>query len=694
MRARPRRVGRERAPRPPRRNGGLVTTRSAAASARPAARRAEGAVTSATTIRARSASPFRSALSAASAAVSASISTRSTSRLRIGGAASASPTAPTPAPTSTTRRAGRAPAAAASSTASGPTRWPVRFCRSRRPGRRSRRAVSSHRAVRRPAPPRSADCRARAKSSCVDQDAARQEAERALDRAHVPVGDEIAQARALEQRFDEGDQHEIVGAHQFVQGTLARTRAGRAVNLPRRRVGLSMFAPLRVSARTGHVGQVIPLEEKSAARLIEPLTDLVAGDMALVNQTILSRTGSDVAMIPEVANHLISSGGKRLRPILTLATAALVRLSRRGPHQARRGGRVHAHRHAAARRRRRRQRHAARQGRGAGACGATGERAGRRLPARPGLQDDGRGRLARPALDVLSTAAAVIAEGEVMQLSAAKDTETTEDAYLDVIRAKTAALFAAACEVGPILARRPQGGDRGLPRLWRQSRHRLPAHRRRARLRRLVGQARQERRRRFPRGQDHAAGGAVVPARRDRPSANSGSARWSGARSRDGDLAIALRDDEDAIARIEDTIERARHYGAMARDALELFPASAWKHALLDAVEFAVAAGALNAAWEVSYSARPVAALPLRSVALSDLADSKGRLTCANLARLLGFDSRRGDPSRPAASLGVFQRHAPDAPALRRRPFCAGRRLRRARPCGRQSLRQGPLAGP
>src|SRR5262249_1486902 len=59
-------------------------------------------------------------------------------------------------------------------------------------------------------------------------------------------------------------------------------------------------------------------------------------------------------------------------------------------------------------------------------------------------------------LDVLSAAAAVIAEGEVMQLSAAKDTETTEDDYLAVIRAKTAALFAAASEVGPILASRPK----------------------------------------------------------------------------------------------------------------------------------------------------------------------------------------------------------------------------------------------
>ena len=61
-----------------------------------------------------------------------------------------------------------------------------------------------------------------------------------------------------------------------------------------------------------------------------------------------------------------------------------------------------------------------------------------------------------PCLEVLSSAAAVIAEGEVMQLSAAKDTETSEDDYLAVIRAKTAALFGAASEVGPLLAGRPK----------------------------------------------------------------------------------------------------------------------------------------------------------------------------------------------------------------------------------------------
>src|SRR6476646_7974226 len=63
------------------------------------------------------------------------------------------------------------------------------------------------------------------------------------------------------------------------------------------------------------------------------------------------------------------------------------------------------------------------------------------------------------ALDILSSAAATIAEGEVMQLAAAKNTATTEDEYLAVIRGKTAELFAAACEVGPVLAGRPKAEE-------------------------------------------------------------------------------------------------------------------------------------------------------------------------------------------------------------------------------------------
>ena len=72
------------------------------------------------------------------------------------------------------------------------------------------------------------------------------------------------------------------------------------------------------------MGVVIPLEEsKNKQASVKPLVDLTKSGMERVNQLILSKAGSDVQMIPEVANHLISSGGKRLRPMLTLATASM-----------------------------------------------------------------------------------------------------------------------------------------------------------------------------------------------------------------------------------------------------------------------------------------------------------------------------------------------------------------------------------
>ena len=67
---------------------------------------------------------------------------------------------------------------------------------------------------------------------------------------------------------------------------------------------------------------IVPFESPNAS--IDALVGLVAADMERVNTTILSRTGSEVTMIPEVANHLISSGGKRLRPVLTVAMSKLV----------------------------------------------------------------------------------------------------------------------------------------------------------------------------------------------------------------------------------------------------------------------------------------------------------------------------------------------------------------------------------
>src|SRR5215472_8038484 len=70
------------------------------------------------------------------------------------------------------------------------------------------------------------------------------------------------------------------------------------------------------------VAVIVPFESAREPS-IDPLVDLVAADMERVNATIIARTGSEVTMIPEVANHLINSGGKRLRPMLTLALSRL-----------------------------------------------------------------------------------------------------------------------------------------------------------------------------------------------------------------------------------------------------------------------------------------------------------------------------------------------------------------------------------
>ena len=265
------------------------------------------------------------------------------------------------------------------------------------------------------------------------------------------------------------------------------------------------------------MGVVVPFEDKHPDRdaSIEKLVSLVADDMLRVNAMILSRTGSDVSMIPEVANHLISSGGKRLRPMLTLATAGLSGYA--GDGHVKLAASVEfmhtatlLHDDVVDESDMRRGKIAARIKWGNEASVLVGDfllgQAFRMMVEVGSLR----------ALDILSAAATVIAEGEVMQLAAAKNTETTEDEYLAVIRGKTAELFAAACEVGPVIADRPEGRAGGVPLLRHESRHRVPARGRRARLRRNRRRARQERRRRPSRGKDHPAGRAVVPPRLSR----------------------------------------------------------------------------------------------------------------------------------------------------------------------------------
>jgi octaprenyl-diphosphate synthase len=337
--------------------------------------------------------------------------------------------------------------------------------------------------------------------------------------------------------------------------------------------------------RSSVVGVVVPLEEKAPNSGIEGLVALVTPDMERVNQTILSRTGSDVTLIPEVANHLISSGGKRLRPMLTLATAALC--GYKGDGHIKLAASVEfmhtatlLHDDVVDQSDMRRGKLAARMLWGNEASVLVGDfLLGQAFKMMVEV-----GSLA--CLDILSSAAAIIAEGEVMQLSAAKDTATTEDAYLAVIRAKTAALFAAASEVGPILANRPReyaaacrsyGTNLGVA--FQLIDDALDYGGTSAKLGKNVGDDFREGKITLP----------VVLAFRRGTDAERDFWRRTLEKGEIGenDLEQALTTMRRHRA-LEDTVERARHYGAMSRDALEIFPASPWKQALLDVVEFCV----------------------------------------------------------------------------------------------------------
>jgi octaprenyl-diphosphate synthase len=332
-------------------------------------------------------------------------------------------------------------------------------------------------------------------------------------------------------------------------------------------------------------GVVVPFGSRDQAPDLEDLVRLVRPDMERVNALILSRTGSRVTMIPEVANHLISSGGKRLRPMLTLATAALANYSGDGHvHLAAAVEFMHTatllHDDVVDASSMRRGRIAARMKWGNEASVLVGDfLLGQAFKMMVEVGSLG-------ALGILSAAAAVIAEGEVMQLAAAKNTETNEDEYLQVIRGKTAELFAAACEVGSVIADRSKaeqaacrsyGMNLGIA--FQLVDDALDYGGAATALGKNVGDDFREGKVTLP---------VVLSFRRGDPGERDFWRRTlERGEIRDGDLetAIAIMKKHRAL---EDTIERARHYGAMARDALALFPHSPVKRALLDAVDFCV----------------------------------------------------------------------------------------------------------
>jgi octaprenyl-diphosphate synthase len=342
---------------------------------------------------------------------------------------------------------------------------------------------------------------------------------------------------------------------------------------------------VEVGNRSSRVGVVVAFEDKHPEKGLGGLVGLVAADMARVNAMILSRTGSEVAMIPEVANHLISSGGKRLRPMLTLATAQLS--AYRGEGHVKLAASVEfmhtatlLHDDVVDESDMRRGKVAARVKWGNEASVLVGDfllgQAFKMMVEVGSLR----------ALDILSSAAAVIAEGEVMQLAAAKNTETSEDEYLAVIRAKTAELFGAACEVGPVIANRPKAEaaacrsyGMNLGTAFQLVDDALDYGGTSRKLGKNVGDDFREGKITLPVVLSFRRGSAAERTfwRRTLVDGEIG----------DGDLdrAIGIMRRHRAL---DDTVERARHYGAIARDALALFPASAMKQALLDAVDFCI----------------------------------------------------------------------------------------------------------
>ncbi|KAJ56113.1 farnesyltranstransferase [Actibacterium mucosum KCTC 23349] len=194
----------------------------------------------------------------------------------------------------------------------------------------------------------------------------------------------------------------------------------------------------------------------------ERLNAYLADDMAAVNDLIRARMASEHApRIPEVTAHLVEAGGKRLRPMLTLAAAHLC--GYQGDHHLRLAATVEFIHTATLLH--------------DDVVDESGQRRGR--PTANLLWDNKSSVLVGDylfsrsfqlmvetgslrVLDILSNASATIAEGEVLQLTAAQDLATDEAIYLQVIRGKTAALFAAACEVGGVIANAPEAQVRAL----------------------------------------------------------------------------------------------------------------------------------------------------------------------------------------------------------------------------------------
>lgn len=332
-------------------------------------------------------------------------------------------------------------------------------------------------------------------------------------------------------------------------------------------------------------------ERPTPETALDALRDLVAEDLARTNALIEQRLSSAVPLIPQLASHLIASGGKRLRPMLTLASAQLCGYG--GSHPVALAAAVEFL-------------HTATLlhddvvddsdlRRGATTANALwGNQAsvlvGDFLLAQAFRLMVETGSLA--VLDILASAAAVIAEGEVRQLAASRDVEIAEETYLAIIDAKTATLFAAACCAPAAAAQRSAAEEaalaaygRNLGIAYQLVDDALDYSARHARFGKTVGDDFREGKVTLPVVLAFRRGSAEE--RRFWREALDAEAAGGGDEA-DLERAVALLERHQALA---DTLARARDYGAAALAALDAFPAGPVRRALADIVDFCVERG-------------------------------------------------------------------------------------------------------
>jgi len=319
---------------------------------------------------------------------------------------------------------------------------------------------------------------------------------------------------------------------------------------------------------------------------LDPMMALTAGDMNAVNAVILERMQSKVALIPELAGHLIAGGGKRMRPMLTLASAALLDYPGARHHKLAAAVEfIHTatllHDDVVDGSGMRRGKRTANLIWGNPASVLVGDFLFSR--AFELMVEDG----SLKVLKILSHASAVIAEGEVDQLTAQRQIDTSEDHYLHIINAKTAALFAAACRISPVVAEAGEDAEEALESYGRNLGIAFQL------VDDAIDYSSDEATMGKGRGDDFRDGKVTLPvilanARGSDEDRSFWKAAMQGDRIDDDDLAHATRLIQSTGA-LADTMERARLYARRAIDALAPFPAGRARSALAEAVEFTVA---------------------------------------------------------------------------------------------------------